>query len=101
MENNINTTLIEGEVVEITDLPTENSVCKLSVRNSTYFIDSNSGEWKANSTVFSVIAEQDIATACLKYLKKGDAVRVCGRLARRRGHVVIVANYVEHGTRRK
>ena len=104
MCNDLNTSLMEGAVVQISEIVAEKKTCELAIRNERHFIDPVSGAWKTAASVFPAVVVGPVADACLMYLKKGRRVRVVGRLKQYRwkdkdGHwsekTCILAEHVE------
>jgi single-strand DNA-binding protein len=105
MMNNLNSILIEGNLVrdpELSYTTKGTAVCKFSVACNRYFKQDD--ETQKEVSYFDVSCWTRLAEVCGEYLKKGRGVRVVGRLKQDRwtdadgkGHsrIEIVAEHVE------
>ncbi len=79
--NHLNTVLIEGNLTKDPMPIGENSAnpgCKFIIANNRYRL--RNGEWDKETTFFPVVVFGRIGDACIRTLKRGRGVRVCGRL---------------------
>jgi single-strand DNA-binding protein len=103
--NQLNSVLIEGNAVRDAELKYASSgtaICKLSIAVNRYY---KSGEgFEKETSFFDVDTFGKVAELCAGKCRKGDAIRVVGRLKQNcwnasdgtaRSHVVIVAEHVE------
>jgi len=105
MMNNLNSLLIEGNLVrdpELSFTTKGTAVCKFTVACNRYFKQDQ--ETQKEVSFFDVTTWARLAEACGEYLKKGRGVRVVGRLSQDRwtdtdgkphSRVTIVAEHVE------
>jgi single-strand DNA-binding protein len=109
--NQLNSVLIEGNAVRDAELKYGNSgtaICKMSVAVNRYY---KSGEsFEKEVSFFDVDTFGKVAELCAEKCRKGDAVRIVGRLKQNRwnasdgtvrSQVVIVAEHVEFGVKAK
>jgi single-strand DNA-binding protein len=106
MSNQLNSTLIEGNVVknpELTKLQSGKSVAAFAIANHRYYRNSK-GEPIDETTFIDVTCWDRLAENCGQYLKKGQAVRLVGRITqetwidanqKNRNKLVIIAAHVE------
>jgi single-strand DNA-binding protein len=81
--NNINRVVLTGNLTtdpELRSLPSGTSVCNLRVACNTRRKDSSSGEWVDKPNFFNVTVWGAQAESVARYLSKGRAVAVDGRL---------------------
>jgi single-strand DNA-binding protein len=103
--NPLNTVMIEGNTIRDAELKYANSgtaICKLSVAVNHFY---KSGEgFEKEVSFFDVDAFSEAAKICAEKCRKGDAVRITGRLKQNRwiandgtsrSQVIIVADHVE------
>jgi single-strand DNA-binding protein len=105
MMNNLNSILIEGNLVrdpELSYTPKGTAVCKFTVASNRFW--KQESELQKEVSYFDVAAWTRLAEVCGEYLKKGRGVRVVGRLqqdrwndpdGKPRSRVLIVAEHVE------
>ena len=105
MMNNLNSVLIEGNLVRDPELkytPKGAAVCSFSLASNRYFKQDE--ETQKEVSYFDVTTWSRLAEVCGEYLKKGRGVRVVGRLkqdrwnspeGQGRSKVSIVAEHVE------
>ena len=105
MMNNLNSILLEGNLVRDPDLrytPQGSPVCSLTVACNRYFKQNE--ELKEEVSYFDVTTWNRLAEVCKEYLTKGRGVRVVGRLkqdrwqdseGKTRSKVLVVAEHVE------
>jgi single-strand DNA-binding protein len=103
--NNLNSLLIEGNLVRDPELKTTakgTSLCTFSIASNRFF--KNNGETEKEASYFDVQAWAKIADSCYDLGYKGRGVRVVGRLkqerwndadGKARSKVTIVAEHVE------
>lgn len=103
--NNLNTVLIEGQLTRDPDVvpaPAQSQSCRLAIANNRYYLN-KTGDWVQDPSYFSVYVYGAVASACIRYLKKGRGVRVVGRLKQfswtdngiRREKICIMAEHIE------
>ena len=105
MMNNLNSILLEGNLVRDPDLrytPQGSPVCSLTVACNRYFKQNE--ELQEEVSYFDVTTWNRLAEVCKEYLSKGRGVRVVGRLkqdrwqdteGKTRSKVLVVAEHVE------
>ena len=105
MMNNLNSILIEGNLVkdpELSYTPKGTAVCKFTVASNRFYKQEE--EMQKEVSFFEVATWTRLAEVCGEYLKKGRGVRVVGRLKQDRwtdadgkphSRVSIVAEHVE------
>ncbi len=105
MLNNLNSVLIEGNLVRDPELkytPKGTAVCSFALASNRYFKQDE--ETQKEVSYFDVTTWSRLAEVCGEYLKKGRGVRVVGRLkqdrwtspeGQTRSKVEIVAEHVE------
>ena len=105
MMNNLNSILIEGNLVrdpELAYTTKGTAVCKFSVASNRFFKQEE--EMQKEVSFFEVSTWARLAEVCGEYLKKGRGVRVVGRLrqdrwtdpeGKPRSRIEIVAEHVE------
>ena len=105
MMNNLNSVLIEGNLVRDPELkysPKGTAVCSFALASNRYFKQDE--ETQKEVSFFEVTTWSRLAEVCGEYLKKGRGVRVVGRLkqdrwtnseGQGRSKVSIVAEHVE------
>ena len=105
MLNNLNSVLVEGNLVRDPELkytPKGAAVCSFSLASNRYFKQDE--ETQKEVSFFEVTTWSRLAEVCGEYLKKGRGVRVVGRLkqdrwtspeGQSRSKVQIVAEHVE------
>ncbi len=105
MMNNLNSVLVEGNLVrdpELSYTPKGTAVCKFSVACNRAFKQDD--QLQKEVSYFDVSTWTRLAEVCGEYLKKGRGVRVVGRLKQDRwadtdgkahSRVLIVAEHVE------
>jgi len=82
MYNDLNSCLLEGRLthdLEIKELAGGSKTCSISIAINRYFKDRNGSDAK-DTTFIDVEVWNTVAENCVKYLKKGDSVRVVGEL---------------------
>lgn len=83
MANNINTVTLTGNLTrdpEVRTLPSGTSVCEMGLAVNERFKNSASGEWEERANFFDIVVWGAQGENCGKYLSKGSAVAVSGRL---------------------
>ena len=105
MLNNLNSLLIEGNLVrdpELSYTPKGTAVCKFTVACNRFFKQDE--ETQKEVSFFDVTAWTRLAEVCGEYLKKGRGVRVVGRLkqdrwtdsdGKPRSRIIVIAEHVE------
>jgi single-strand DNA-binding protein len=105
MLNNLNSVLIEGNLVRDPELkysPKGTAVCSFALASNRYFKQDE--ETQKEVSFFDVTTWARLAEVCGEYLKKGRGVRVVGRLkqdrwtnpeGQARSKIEIVAEHVE------
>ena len=105
MMNNLNSILIEGNLVkdpELSYTAKGTAVCKFTVACNRYFKQDQ--ETQKEVSFFDVTTWTRLAEVCGEYLKKGRGVRVVGRLKQDRwadtdgkqhSRVIVIAEHVE------
>ncbi len=105
MMNNLNSILIEGNLVkdpELSYTPKGTAVCKFTVACNRFYKQDQ--ETQKEVSYFDVTTWNRLAEVCGEYLKKGRGVRVVGRLKQDRwadsdgkahSRVLIIAEHVE------
>ena len=105
MLNNLNSLLIEGNLVrdpELSYTPKGTAVCKFTVASNRFFKQDQ--ETQKEVSYFDVTTWARLAEVCGEYLKKGRGVRVVGRLkqdrwndpeGKPRSRVLVIAEHVE------
>ena len=77
----LNIMLVEGNLVrdpELKETETGLSYCKFSIANHQSF--KKNGEWVNDVNFMNVVTWSKVAETCSKFLKKGDRIRVRGRV---------------------
>jgi single-strand DNA-binding protein len=104
--NNLNSVLIEGNLVkdpELTQLESGKTVTGFTIANHRYHRNAK-GEPVDDTTFLDIKCWEQLAENCGKYLRKGQAVRLVGRItqetwtdAKQKNHsrLVLVAAHVE------
>ena len=80
---NINRVILVGNLTmdpDLSELPSGQQVCRLRVAVNRRYKDSSSGEWVEKPNYFTVKVWGAQGENCAKYLAKGRAVAVDGRL---------------------
>ena len=110
---NLNTVTISGRLTrdpELTATPSGTSVCRLGIACNDSVKNAQTGEYEDRPNWFSVDAFSGLAETCAKYLERGQAVTIQGRLrwrswetddGQKRSAVSIVADLVEFGQKAK
>ncbi len=105
MLNNLNSLLIEGNLVkdpELSYTPKGTAVCKFAVASNRFFKQDQ--ETQKEVSFFDVTTWARLAEVCGEYLKKGRGVRVVGRLkqdrwtdpeGKTRSKIYVIAEHVE------
>ncbi len=105
MLNNLNSLLIEGNLVkdpELSYTPKGTAVCKFTVASNRFFKQDQ--ETQKEVSFFDVTTWARLAEVCGEYLKKGRGVRVVGRLKQDRwadpdgkthSRIIVIAEHVE------
>ena len=105
MMNNLNSILIEGNLVrdpELSYTPKGTAVCKFTVACNRFFKQDE--ETQKEVSFFDVTTWTRLAEVCGEYLKKGRGVRVVGRLKQDRwtdpdgkphSRIIVIAEHVE------
>jgi single-strand DNA-binding protein len=105
MLNNLNSVLIEGNLVRDPELkytPKGAAVCSFALASNRYFKQDE--ETQKEVSYFDITTWSRLAEVCGEYLKKGRGVRVVGRLkqdrwttpeGQTRSKILIVAEHVE------
>lgn len=105
MLNNLNSLLIEGNLVrdpELSYTPKGTAVCKFTVASNRFFKQEQ--ETQKEVSFFEVTTWARLAEVCGEYLKKGRGVRVVGRLkqdrwtdpeGKPRSRIYVIAEHVE------
>ena len=105
MLNNLNSLLIEGNLVrdpELSYTPKGTAVCKFAVASNRFFKQDQ--ETQKEVSYFDVTTWARLAEVCGEYLKKGRGVRVVGRLkqdrwtdpeGKSRSRIYVIAEHVE------
>jgi single-strand DNA-binding protein len=105
--NNLNSILVEGNLVkdaELQDRISGKPICKMTLASSRYYRKHSSETFEKEVSFFEIEAEGKLAEACYAKGKKGQGVRVVGRIRQDRwtdsdgktcSSVVIVAEHVE------
>ncbi len=105
MVNNLNSLLIEGNLVrdpELSYTPKGTAVCKFTVACNRFFKQDQ--ETQKEVSFFDVTTWMRLAEVCGEYLKKGRGVRVVGRLKQDRwsdsdgkphSRIIVIAEHVE------
>jgi single-strand DNA-binding protein len=108
--NQQNLVILEGNACRDAEVKSTNSgalICKMSIAVNRYY---KSGEgFEKEVSFFDVDAFQEVAKLCGEKVKKGDAIRVTGRLkqsrwehdGQKRSTVLVVAERVEFSPRAK
>jgi single-strand DNA-binding protein len=105
--NNLNSILLEGNLVRDPELmytPQGTPLCKFRIASNRFYKQNDNDEFQKEVSFFDVTTWSKIAEICDKRLKKGNGVRVVGRLKQDRwedpdgkskSKVQIIANHVE------
>jgi single-strand DNA-binding protein len=105
--SNINRVILTGNLTrdpELRSLPSGTAVCSLRLASNTRRKDSSTGEWVNKAHYFDVTVWGAQAESCARFLAKGRAVAVDGRLdwrefetrdGQKRQAVEIVAEHVQ------
>lgn len=96
MNSDLNSVLLEGKVEGSPEAGTEPNglpVCRLAIRSRRVF--KSKDDIKTEHISVTVTAFGKLAQACAETVKKGQSVRVVGRLAIQSGQIGIVAEHVE------
>jgi single-strand DNA-binding protein len=107
---NINRAIISGNLTHDPDLRNTSSghtVCELRVANNVPFKDKD-GNWGSKANFFQVNAWGGLGENCAKFLSKGSAVMIDGRLewqmwekeGKTNSRVVIVADNVQFASKK-
>jgi single-strand DNA-binding protein len=111
MSQNVNSVIVSGRLTrdpELRSTPSGTSVCHLSIAVNDRVKNAQSGEYEDRANFFDVDCFGARADANAKYLEKGQAVAVQGRLrwrswetpeGQKRSAVSIVADIVEWGAK--
>ena len=106
--NNLNSVIIEGNATRDADVKTTASgasICKMSVAVNRYY---KSGDgFEKEVSFFDVDCFGEVAKLCGEKVRKGDAIRVTGRLkqnrweqdGQKRSTVIVVAEHVEFSSK--
>lgn len=105
MENNLNTTLLEGSLKTNPKERAEHR-CELVLSNYRYVL--KDGKYVKETSDFPVIVNGRMADTCMDILKKGAVVRVVGRLRQITGisggvkteKVMLIAEHIEIAPKR-
>lgn len=103
--NSLNSILVEGNLVrdpELKHTPKGTPVCEFSIASNRFYKMEN--EYQQEVSFFDVTTWSRLAEVCGEYLKKGNGVRIIGRLKQNRwkgtdgkgrSKIYIIANQVE------
>jgi single-strand DNA-binding protein len=108
--NQLNVVIIEGNACRDADIKHSNNgtaICKMSIAVNRYY--KSGDEFEKEVSFFDVDAFQEVAKLCGEKVKKGDVIRVTGRLkqsrwehdGQKRSAVLVVAERVEFGSEPK
>lgn len=105
--NQQNLVVIEGNACRDAEIKSGTTICKMSIASNRFY---KSGDgFEKEVSFFDVDCFGDVAKLCAEKVKKGDLVRITGRLkqsrwqqdGQNRSTVVIVAERVEFGSKSK
>lgn len=83
--NNLNSVLLEGNLVrdpELKTLPSGTALCKMSIASNRSYKSDNG--YQKEVSYFDIVAWGKSGENCAQYLKKGSGIRVIGRLKQER-----------------
>lgn len=105
--NPLNQVIVEGNATRDAELKYANSgtaICKLSVAVNRFYRSKSDDGFEKEVSFFDVDTFGEVAKICAERCRKGDAVRITGRLKQNRwnaadgtvrSQVIIVADHVE------
>ena len=110
---NLNSVVVSGRLAAVPELrqtPSGTAVCNFRIACNDSVKNAQTGEYEDRPNWFSVDAFSGLAETCAKYLERGQAVTISGRLrwrqwegddGKKRSAVSIVADLVEFGAKAK
>lgn len=81
--NDLNEVMMEGRLVrdpQARKLESGALVCTFTIACNTRYVNRKDGKFTEVATYMLIEAWQNVADACVKYLNKGDMVRVAGKI---------------------